>query len=104
MSKVFVVQENPNLDYGPAESYGQVVFITAEEFRPIAGSIRNEYILSDIERRMEEFDPENDWLILTGNPMIMGYSFHLALSKADSIKCLQWDRRSAEYREYIFNA
>jgi|AntDeeMinimDraft_6_1070357.scaffolds.fasta_scaffold20915_2 hypothetical protein len=104
MNRVFVVQENPNLDYGPAESYGEVVFITAEEFRPIAGSIRNDYILTDIDRRMAEFDPDNDWLILTGNPMIMGYSFHLALMKTGSVKCLQWDRRSAEYREHIFKA
>jgi len=104
MGKVFVVQENPNLDYGPAESYGEVVFITAEEFRPIAASIRNDYILQDVRRKMHEFDPANDHLVLTGNPMIMGYAFHLALTMADSIKCLQWDRRSSEYRQFIFNA
>lgn len=104
MSKVFVVQENPRMDYSPAEAHGEVVFMTAEEFKPMANSLRNKVILEDVQRHMDKFDPENDLLILTGNPMVMGYAFHQAMKKSNSINCLQWDRIHGEYRQVVFTA
>lgn len=104
MSKVFVVQENARLDYAPAEAYGDVVFMTADEFSPVSSSIKNRDIKADIERHMSNFDPATDHLVLTGNPVVMGYAFHLAMLKANRVMCLQWDRFRAEYRQVIFTA
>lgn len=104
MANVFCVQENNRLDYAPAEAYGEVVFMTADEYNPVASSIKNKDIKADIERHMAKFDPNEDWLLMTGNPLVMGYAFHLALSKEGHVTCLQWDRFRAEYREVIFEA
>lgn len=103
MGKVYVVQENPRMDYSPAEAYGDVVFMTADEYRPVAGSIRNQDIISDVQRHMATFDPAEDWLIMTGNPIMMGYAFHLAIARGSGVKCLQWDRISHGYREVKFD-
>lgn len=99
---VYVVQENPRMDYAPAEAYGDVVFMTADEYSPVASSLRNADIIHDVCRHMDKFEPANDHLVLTGNPVIMGYAFHKAFQKAGAVKCLQWDRHRSEYREVIF--
>lgn len=101
MNKVWVVQENPRMDYSPAEQFGQVHFMTADEFRPMATSLKNEHVIADLERGVSQLD-EDDWLILTGNPIAMGYTFHLAIQKNGRVKCLQWDRMRGEYRPFIF--
>lgn len=102
MGKVLVVQENPRMDYAPAESYGEITFMTADEFRPVKGSIRNKDVITDIAHHMEHFNPVEDWLIMTGNPITMGLAFHLAIQKEGFVKCLQWDRIHSVYREVRF--
>ena len=102
-SKVFVVQENNRLDYGPAEEFGQVLFITAEEYHPLKNSLRNAAILDRVDLAMESFDPDKDFLILTGNPVLIGYVFHKALQRARTIRFLQWDRMLSGYRVVIFD-
>lgn len=101
---VFVVQENNRIDYSDAERFGDIRFITAEEFKPVKGSLRNLSILDSIRVHMESFNPEHDCLVMTGNPITMGYVFHLALQKSPIVKCLQWDRFNGEYREVVFDS
>lgn len=101
--KVFVVQENPNLNYTPAERYGEVVFLTAIEFSPMKNSPRNAAVLETIETAMKHFDPSKDYLLLSGNPIIMGYVFHLAMSKATEVRVLWWSRDDRKYTEVLFN-
>jgi hypothetical protein len=97
-----VVQENPGMDYAPAEQFGDVRFITSREFRSVAGSFYNEMILAAIESAMVKFKPEHDYLVFTGNPAIIGYTFHLAYQRAlessgKEFRCLQWNRLRGEY-------
>ena len=55
--KVFVVQENPNLNYTPAERCGEVVFLTAIEFSPMKNSPRNAAVLETVEAAMKRKPP-----------------------------------------------
>jgi len=102
--KVFVVQENNRINYSDAERFGEILFMSVEEIKPITGSLRNANILESIRKQMEAFNPAQDRLILTGNPMTIGYAFHLALEKSQSIVCLQWDRFEGCYKEFLFQA
>lgn len=102
--KVYVVQENNRIDYSDAERFGEVIFLTAEEIKPVAGSLRNIQILSSIQKQMEAFNPSIDRMVMTGNPLVMGYAFHLAMMKSPRIVCLQWDRFEGRYREFLFQA
>jgi len=102
-SIVWVVQETPNNDYSPAEKYGELVFITSYEFRPIMGSPSSNSLLELIEQAAKKFRPAQDWLILTGNPIIMAYTFHLIFSKSTcGIRLLQWSRKRMEYHPVLF--
>lgn len=101
--RVFVVQENPNLNYTSAEQFGEVVFMTAVEFSPMKNSPRNKFILDGIEAMMRDFDPDVDYLLLSGNPIIMGYVFHLAMSKKPEVSVLWWSRDDRKYNEVLFN-
>lgn len=99
---VFVVQENPNLNYTPAEQFGEVRFLTASEFSPSKNSLRNVQLISDISAAMASFDPDRDFLLLSGNPIMMGYVAHLALSKKGYAKFLWYSRNDGAYLEVQF--
>ena len=99
---VFVVQENPNLNYNPAEKFGEIKFLTYDEFRPSRSSLRNIDLVSDITKAMAAFDPDKDYILLSGNPIMMGYVAHLALSKAGYAKFLWYSRNDQDYIEVAF--
>lgn len=101
--KVFVVQENPNLNYLPAEKFGEVVFITSIEFSPVKNSPRNAALMRDIEDAMRQFDPDRDYLLLSGNPIIMGYVFALAIQMKGEVSVLWWSRIDGAYIDVSFN-
>ena len=103
MNRVFVVQENPRLDYADAEKYGDVVFMTMREFSPMKNSISNGMVLGDIARHMAAFNPDEDYLLLTGGPIILGYTFSLALSKKGYVNVLQWDNHRRGYLPIRFS-
>ena len=101
--KVYIVQENPRLNYVDAERFGEVVFMTSREFSPLKNSLVNAEIISDIQIFMNEFDPDNDYLLLTGGPVLLGYAFHLAILKKGYITVLQWDGMKQAYLPIQFN-
>lgn len=108
MPTVFVVQENPHLDYSDAERFGEVEFITNIEFSPIKGSLNNERVLTDIRHAMAKFDPHRDYLLMTGNPISIGYAFHLAIRHSYlgttrvPLNLLRWDGITRRYQHVTF--
>jgi hypothetical protein len=103
-TKCFVIQENNAADYGDAERYGEVVFMTVDEFRPMKSSLKNPQIIEQIRQRLDTFTAD-DFLILTGNPTIIGFAFAVALSKlkpTEGLQILQWDRMTASYKPFTF--
>lgn len=97
MAKVFVIQENPRLNYMDAENYGEVIFITTKNYSPMKNSLINAQVLSDIATSMVNFDPDVDFLLLTGSPILIGYAFHLAMIKKGYVHILQWDGYRQSY-------
>lgn len=102
MSTIFVVQENNRFDYADAERFGDVKFLTNREYSPLKNSLMNNDILDEIKTGMNDFNPDVDYLLLSGNPVMIGFVFHLALSLKGYIKLLQWDGIRGEYREVHF--
>jgi hypothetical protein len=97
MNKVWVVQENNYIDYSDAERFGEVNFITRDEIKPIRGSLINESIMTRIDSTLEQFG-EDDYLVLTGNPAVIGYAFHKAAERCDVVNVLLWDKIGGRYR------
>lgn len=106
MAKIFVAQENNRVDYGPAEDFGELVFLTASEFRSTGASLKNHDVLAQVRHRFEKFNPVEDYLVFTGNPVMMGYVFRLAYNRAQEagvpVRYLQWDRFMGGYRVGVF--
>ena len=108
---VWVLQEN-NYDFTPAEKFGDVKFITSANLRHIAHSSQNQQIESDMERFLVEYDNEIDYLVMTGDP-VMIYKLAYTLGKLDQVvgeapssrthRLLKWDNRRAEYIAFGFN-
>lgn len=93
---VWVVQEGNN-DYAPAEKHGEVRFITRADLRSIPESSVNEQAVSDVKAFVEEYQPEIDFIVPVGNPMMIIYVTMLVSKVADEHKYLKWDGRQADY-------
>lgn len=103
---IFVVQENQHADYSDAERYGNIVFMTSHEYKPVAGSPKNEMIKSRIRGHLSKYTPD-DFLVLTGNPTVIGYAFHIAAQAVvarggNNLRVLQWDKMTGAYRPSVF--
>lgn len=96
MSKVYVTQEVPSVDYTAATEFGDLVFVTGfnDRLSSHPSSLNNATVLADIEDRLRGFGP-NDYLVCTGAPA------HMALCGAvlgDRLKqLLVWDNREMRY-------
>lgn len=96
-NKVYVVQENNYVDYSDAERFGELVFLTNSELKPVSGSLINEQITDLIDKKLERFT-ESDYLVLTGNPAAIGYAFHRAALAAPTVNVLLWDKMYGRYK------
>lgn len=103
MSTVYVVQENPRINYMPAEEFGEVRFLTADEYSPSQHSIRNKHILEQVMGGLSKFNPQTDYLVLSGNPIMMGFAFSLIMQKHGFLRVLHYHSADRKYVEVPFN-
>ena len=55
-----------------ASSFGGIQFVTSSEYRPIESSIKNRDIKKKVVEVMEKFDPEKDYVLMVGSPIVTG--------------------------------
>lgn len=97
-SRVYVTCET-NHDFSMAEEFGSISFLTADDLNNSKASIHNSKVLADIQEKLEEFDPENDWVLVAGSPYISASVFlMLGLMGIDSVKILRWNNRDFVYQ------
>lgn len=102
-SKVWVVQEGNN-DYAPAEEFGEVRFITHADLRAMAGSKQNLHVEADIRKFKAEYIPGTDYIIPSGNPMVVALvTMSLASLSKGPQKFLKWDGRRTGYIPFTLN-
>lgn len=97
MSTVYVTQE-AQWDFTPAEQFGPIEFLTKDDLLNVRSSIRNRDLLSDLRHRLKSYDPERDWLIITGSPYVSAAVFMLlGLRGLRTVRILRWDNRDRRY-------
>ena len=101
---VYVVQEamqrnratgelEAKFDYGPAEEYGELVFLLNDSARPFIPTP----LIDELHEKLKDFG-DQDYLLLTGNPLIMSMAFAIAADANDgNVKVLQWHGKSGSY-------
>ena len=97
MSRVFVTQEQSKLNYLPAEKYGEIEFITRDEFSPVAKSIGNVDLVESIWSKLEEFNPEEDYVVFSGSPVVAAAVFAAIGRDNDRFTVLRWSNRDNMY-------
>jgi hypothetical protein len=100
MARVWVLQET-NHDFTKAETFGEVVFLSVagrDDFNNVRGSLVNERLLAYLTHELRDFDPEEDFIVITGSPYITAAVFLiLGNRRVQKIKFLRWDNRDLVY-------
>lgn len=102
-SRVFVTQENSQLNYTNAEAFGEVVFLTSQEVSPIPSSLVNAEIMAEMARKLHDFDFDTDFIAPSGSPVVSGMAFLIlgGMAKADrprKVCVLRWSNRDRVYQ------
>ena len=83
----------PKFDYTPAEEFGEIVYLLSDQARPFVLAP----IIDELHEKLSSFGPD-DYLLLTGNPTLLGLAFAIAADYNNgNIKVLQWHGRSGTY-------
>lgn len=101
--RVFVVQKQlrqdhntgdlvPKFDLSSAEKYGELVYVLSPTAAPWAA----DSIMSDIREKLKDFQT-TDYLLLIGNPVLIGLVSAVAADMAGSVQFLQWSGRQQSY-------
>lgn len=102
MPKVYASQATRH-DIAQAEMYGEIVVLCFGDIMPG----HNEDDTTGMMNRAasilhESYDPEQDHILLTGNPVLVGWALHIAFEVAEqknakTISWLYWNRREEFY-------
>lgn len=106
MSRVFVVQQQMRFDVGreelvpkfnlePAKQHGELVYLLS----PTAGPFNVGPIIKELKEKLVDYSyKDGDYLLLVGNPCIIGWTVSIA-SRASGgpVKLLQWSGKHQEY-------
>lgn len=95
--KVFITQESPRFNYTPAEKFGAVQFLTANDISPIANSLINVQTIDAIRAGLRGFNPETDYLAPSGSPIVTGIAMAILHERFDHFRVLRWSNVDREY-------
>ena len=93
-STVYVLQENPSLNFTAALDYGELTYLLP------AGGIHAEpnSIVSLLKNKLKGFDPLKDYLLPVGAPFLIGVAFGIVLNRFQEISFLEYDRIESKYK------
>lgn len=100
---VFVVQNQhrldretnqlvPKFDMQPATEYGELKFLldpSASPFRPVE-------VVQQLRDGLEGFS-NDDYLLLVGNPILIGWAMAIAADYNGNVAALQWSGKEGKY-------
>lgn len=103
MSRVFVVQRQQKrdlesgelvdrFDLSPAEDYGELVFL----LEPSALPFRPRPVIAELHAKLCDLTAD-DYVLLIGNPCLIGWTVAVASRYCDRLKLLQWNSHRGSY-------
>jgi hypothetical protein len=102
--RVFIVQKQmrfdrgkgelvPRFDLEPAKTFGPFEYLLS----PTASPFKPESVIQELKQRLKSYG-KNDWLLLIGNPCLIGFSVSIAAGYADGwVNLLQWHGKDQKY-------
>ncbi len=103
LPKIYISQYK-DVSYDDAKRFANdLIFLTNKEWRTTNPVEENLKITNNIVLDFHGYDARNDYVILNGNPIIMGFVFNLAMKQLDTIKLLKWSNSQLKYDVVIFD-
>lgn len=105
MPKIYVIQKQmtlhpttgeltPKYDMTSALCYGEPVYLLS----PTAGPFNSESIILELKEKLAAYNPEEDFLLLVGNPCLIGWACAVAAKRGGGLNLLQW---SSKFKKYV---
>jgi len=96
MNKVFLPQPNERFDVSGAKKFGEVVHLL-----DFANPFNTTSVAEKLVESLEEnnFNPEKDYLCMTGSPLVLAILLAVAFEKYGTIRMLMFDAKESNYRE-----
>lgn len=86
-------QYKAKYDFRPARIYGELVYL----LKPTAAPFQSASIINELHEKLKDFS-EDDFLLLVGNPAIIGWAAAIAAQYSDGkLNLLQWHGRNNGY-------
>ena len=98
--RVFVIQRNPNLDYSDARRFGVLTPVIQRDVFPDDLPSRVDKMKAVLEARLGNFDPDSDYLLLTGDPVAIFLAGAL-LRDSRQVRVLKFDREAGRYYDVV---
>lgn len=86
-------------NFRTAEDYGEIRFITGNEYSHVVNNRTNGRIDRDIREFIKDFDPDTDYLVFTGSPMT-NFKVARAVEREyplHKVDCLGWSNQANKY-------
>lgn len=90
---VWIPQDSGRLDLSPALRYGTMVSFSRADC-PITRVAEIVYLVNEW---METFNPDTDYLMLIGDPVLIAICANNVAQRFKSFSVLKWNRQTREY-------
>jgi hypothetical protein len=97
MGLVFVIQDNGTKDFRKARRYGELVPVLWGDAFPDNSHQRVEEMQAIIRAKLRGFDPQRDYILLTGDPVAIAITALVISERVLTVRFLKWDRENREY-------
>lgn len=99
--RVFVTQYTKQLNFAEANQYGEVVFLTQDEYRPEPVIPRvNDSITQQIMSRLQDYIPGHDFILTTGSALPNVVAGAFLAGRPGAHKFLKWSRVREVYEVF----
>ena len=83
----------PAYNFESVKEYGEITTILEADQNPFVSGV----VVPKLKAALANFDPANDYLLATGEPIIIGLCIGIIMEKSDSFKALKWNRKWKKY-------
>lgn len=95
MSTVYVLEDNPRMNFTTAREFADLVTPIFDS--GYSAGLSADRITDKLERVMESYNADTDYIIPNGDPAIMLAFGFVAAKHMDYITVLKWDRQTKRY-------
>ena len=106
MSNVYALQDHEKYDFSMAETFGELIFCAGSRdintLYSIQRSPANQEVIHRMYKSLKNFK-EDDFLIISGNPILIGLAIEFLLTKIGKVTILKWDSYSKQYNPFLLD-